>query len=114
MDADRFGEARPLLAASSRDGRMIPRSPIVSGSARTPRGHPAAIAAWSRVNPRSAWGVRAGLARARTLVGDLGRYGEAEVSPPGVARLNPAPRMRFVTPSRSSCSGRGVATRSAA
>ncbi len=51
-----------------------------------------ALAAWSRVESRSTWSVRAGLARASTLVGDLGRFSDAEtlleslMRDPGAAR----------------------------
>src|SRR5262249_53110911 len=48
---------------------------------------PAALAAWSRVDPRSQWAARAGLARARTLVGDQGRFADAEIILEDLLRL---------------------------
>src|SRR5262249_26343308 len=45
-----------------------------------------ALAAWSRVAPRSTWATQAGLARARTLVGDLGRFRDAEAILEGLLR----------------------------
>ncbi len=80
MDADRFPEARRLLISLpsrwSNDPEFAYRLGVCSHAGGDIA---AAMAAWSRVEPRSAWGPRAGLARARTLVGDLGRFGDAEV-----------------------------------
>ena len=93
MDADRFAEARPILVRLLSGWSDRPRGRLSSrASARTPVGDiPAAMAAWERVDPRSAWALRAGLARARTLVGDLGRFSEAEVILQG---LHAQPRLR--------------------
>ena len=64
MDADRFGEARPLLTRLFAGWPDDPEVAYRLGVCSHAGGDiPAAIAAWSRVNPRSAWGVRAGLAR---------------------------------------------------
>ncbi len=52
----------------------------------------AALAAWSRVEPHTTWSVPAGLARASTLVSNLGRFSDAEtlleqlMREPGAAR----------------------------
>ena len=53
--------------------------------------HPAAVAAWSRVPADSPLSITADLARARTLVGDLGRYADAEVILEAALR-KPGPR----------------------
>jgi tetratricopeptide (TPR) repeat protein len=51
-----------------------------------------ALAMWSRVDPHSTWSVQAGLARASTLVADLGQFSAAEtlleslMRDPGTAR----------------------------
>jgi enediyne biosynthesis protein E4 len=79
MDADRFGEALPLLRAyaSVHLGDAEVAYPL--GVCRHAGGNsPAALAARSRVDPRSPWAVRAGLARARTLVGGPGLFREVE------------------------------------
>ncbi len=79
MDDDRFLEARPLLvrlaAGRPDDAEIAYRLGVCSHAAGQ---IDAALAAWERVGPRSAWTARAGLARARTLVGDLGRFRAAE------------------------------------
>ena len=49
----------------------------MSASTRAETSRPLS-AAWERVDPRSSWATRAGLARARTLVGDLGRFSDGE------------------------------------
>jgi tetratricopeptide (TPR) repeat protein len=80
MDADQFGTARERLrrlsSVSSNDPEVAYRLGVCAHAGGD---IPAALAAWSRVAPRSDWGVRASLARARTLVGDLGRFRDAEV-----------------------------------
>ncbi len=79
MDADRFQEARPLLISLlSRGANGAEVAYRLGVCAHAGGDIPAALAAWSRVAPRTEWSVRAGLARARTLVGDLGRFREAE------------------------------------
>jgi tetratricopeptide (TPR) repeat protein len=79
MDADRFPEARELLvraplrwSSSSEAAYRLGVCEHAGGDFR------AALAAWERVDPRSSWAGRAGLARARTLVGDLGRFSDGE------------------------------------
>lgn len=79
MAVYRFAEAREWLAdlPSWRSGR--PEEAYRLGVCEHAGGDiPAALAAWSRVPPDSEWGIQAGLARARTLVGDLGRFTDAE------------------------------------
>ncbi len=80
MDAEQFLEARPLLVrlAADRpdDDEIAYRLGVCSHAAGR---IDEALAAWERVGLRSAWTIQAGLARARTLVGDLGRFGPAEV-----------------------------------
>jgi tetratricopeptide (TPR) repeat protein len=79
MAADRFGEARVWLAARPPRWERDPESLYRLGVCEHAGGDiQAALAAWSRVEARSEWGVKAGLARARTLVGDLGRFADAE------------------------------------
>ncbi|MHB1557965.1 MAG: FG-GAP-like repeat-containing protein [Isosphaeraceae bacterium] len=79
MDADQFLKARPLLArlAVGRpdDAEIAYRLGVCSHAAGR---IDEALAAWERVDAQSVWATRAGLARARTLVGDLGRFGAAE------------------------------------
>jgi tetratricopeptide (TPR) repeat protein len=51
----------------------------------------AALASWSRIGPGSPWSLHAGLAEARTLVGDAGRFADAETILEGLmARLRPS------------------------
>ena len=87
MDADRFGEARQRLihlpSAWSNDPEVAYRLGVCAHAGGD---IPAALAAWSRVDLRSDWGVRAGLARAQTLVGDLGRFRDAEAILEGLLR----------------------------
>ncbi|MDR3619888.1 MAG: FG-GAP-like repeat-containing protein [Paludisphaera borealis] len=79
MDAARFPEARERLL-SLRSSR--PRDPEVGyrfGVCEHAAGRiPDSLAAWSSVPPGTEWWFKAGLARAKTLVGDLGRFSEAE------------------------------------
>jgi enediyne biosynthesis protein E4 len=80
MDADRFPEARRLLIGLPSQWSNDPEFAYRLGVCSHAGGDiGAAMAAWARVEPRSDWGSRAGLARARTLVGDLGRFSDAEV-----------------------------------
>ncbi len=93
MDADQFREAkRSLLRLPSPWGGQ-PEVVYRLGVCEHAGGNiQAALAAWSRVEPRSPWFVQAGLAQAGTLVGDLGRFSDAEtllenlMPNPGAAR----------------------------
>ena len=86
------GEAVARCACHRR-GQTSRRSSTGWGSASARSGNfQAALAAWSRVDPHSSWSVPAGLARAGTLVADLGRFSDAEtlleslMRNPGAAR----------------------------
>ena len=94
MESDRFPEAKQsLLRLPSPWAGAAGGSSTGWESASTLAGNiQAALAAWARVDPHSTWSVQAGLARARTLVGDLGRFSDAEtllerlMRDPGAAR----------------------------
>jgi tetratricopeptide (TPR) repeat protein len=75
MAAGRFAEARAWLAGQTeRD-----EADYLLGICEHALGHPeAALAAWSVVPPGSDFATRALLARAQTLVGDFGRFADAE------------------------------------
>ena len=82
------------LAALAAPAGPTPRSPTWLGICEHAAGHyDAALAAWARVPPGSPCAAAAALARARTLVGDLGRFADAEpileaaLRAPGPARL---------------------------
>lgn len=79
MDEDRFPEARQWLRHVPGKRANDPEIAYRLGVCEHAAGNiPEAIAAWSRVPLSSAWGAKAGLARARTVVGDLGRFTEGE------------------------------------
>jgi tetratricopeptide (TPR) repeat protein len=79
MDADRFSEARAWLVQLPPPWSDQPEVAYRLGVCEHAQGNiKAALAAWARVKAPSPWAVRAGLAQARTLVGDLGRYSAAE------------------------------------
>jgi tetratricopeptide (TPR) repeat protein len=79
MDAHRFRDARAWLIALRAPWSDEPEVAYRLGVCEHARGdYPTALAAWARVPLRSPWGVRAGLARAKTLVGNLGRFADAE------------------------------------
>jgi tetratricopeptide (TPR) repeat protein len=87
MDADRFAEAREYLLHLPPGRSNDPEVAYRLGVCAHAGGEiPAALAVWSRVDPRSTWATQAGLARARTLVGDLGRFRDAEVILEGLLR----------------------------
>jgi len=79
MDTDQFAAARQwlvLLAPPwSKNAEVAYRLGVCEHASGDIQ---AALTAWSRVEPRSPWDVRARLARARTAVGDLGRFSDAE------------------------------------
>lgn len=80
MDEDKFAEARRWLVAFPVRWSNSPEAAYRLGVCEHARGDvKAALAAWERVAPEPIWTVRAGLARARTLVGDLGRFHDGEV-----------------------------------
>ena len=79
MQTHRFAEARASLVGLSSSLASDPEAGYRVGVCEHALGNiPGAVAVWSRVAPGSPWSVKAGLARARTLVGDLGRFAEAE------------------------------------
>jgi hypothetical protein len=79
MDADRFSEARAWLVRAPLRWSGDPEVAYRLGVCEHAGGNiKSALAAWARVEPRSKWAGRAGLARARTLVGDLGRFSDGE------------------------------------
>ena len=82
MDEDRFSEARIKLVGIA---RWWPRHPEVAyrlGVCEHAAGNvPGALALWSRVGRNAPpWTVQAGLARARTLAGDYGRFTDVEAT----------------------------------
>jgi tetratricopeptide (TPR) repeat protein len=79
MDAHAFAEARPWLAAQVASGSSSPEVAYRLGvCAHASNDIPAALAAWERVGPGSEWSARAVLARAGTLVGNQGKFRDAE------------------------------------
>ena len=79
MEAKRFPEARELLLGRGSFRAADPEVVYRLGVCEHAAGNfSAALAHWSRVAQGSEWWPDAGLARARTLVGDLGRFSEAE------------------------------------
>ncbi|WZO96447.1 FG-GAP-like repeat-containing protein [Isosphaeraceae bacterium EP7] len=79
MDAQDFTEARPWLAAQMASGSSSPEVAYRLGvCAHAGKDIPAALAAWERVGPGSEWSTKAVLARAGTLVGNLGKFRDAE------------------------------------
>ncbi len=88
MDADHFGDALIWLRARPARWADEPEICYRRGVCEHAAGNiDAALDAWSRVDPRSPWGARAGLARAQTLVGDRGRFHEAETLLESLMRL---------------------------
>jgi tetratricopeptide (TPR) repeat protein len=87
MDADHFSEAREWLLQVPLRWSDRPEAIYRLGVCEHAGGNlKAALAAWARVDPHSTWAVRAGLARARTLVGDLGRFSDGEAILVGLLR----------------------------
>jgi len=93
MAADDFGKAKRSLLRLPLPWAGEPEVVYRLGVCEHAGGNiHAALAAWSRVEPRSPWFVQAGLARAGTLVGNLGRFSDAEtlleslMRDPGAAR----------------------------
>jgi len=79
MKSDRFREAKRSLLRLPSPWAGQPEVVYRLGLCERASGNfQAALAAWSRVDPHSTWSVQAGLARAATLVGDLGRFSDAE------------------------------------
>jgi tetratricopeptide (TPR) repeat protein len=92
IDADRFAEARGLLVRVPLCWTNSPEAAYRLGVCEHAGGNiTAAVASWARVDAHSAWAVRAGLARARTLVGDMGRFSDGEEILLGLMR-EPGPR----------------------
>ncbi len=79
MESDRFREAKRSILRLPSPWANQPELVYRLGVCEHAAGNiPAALAAWSRVEPHTIWSIKAGLARAGTLVGDLGRFSEAE------------------------------------
>ena len=79
MEANKFADARDLLAELHGRSAADLETAYRLGVCEHAHGRfAAALSAWSGTDPATEWGVRAGLARARTLAGDLGRFAEAE------------------------------------
>ena len=79
MDADGFPEARRFLVSAPLRWSSSSEVAYRLGVCEHAGGNfAAALEAWERVDPRSSWAGRAGLARARTVVGDFGRFSEGE------------------------------------
>ena len=75
----RFEAAGHWLAAQSASRPYQAEAAFLLGICEDAAGrHEAALTAWARVPPGSSWGPNAAIARARTLVGDLGRFTDAE------------------------------------
>ncbi len=94
VTAGRFDDARRRLVALPPSRLSDPEVADLLGVCEHAAGHyEPALAAWSRVPPGPPRGGQAALARARTLIGDLGRFAEAEpiledaLRAPGPARL---------------------------
>jgi tetratricopeptide (TPR) repeat protein len=79
IDARRFEAAGQWLAAQAAWRLKRPEASFLVGVCEDTVGRQeAALKAWARVPLASRWGPEAAIARARTLVGDLGRFAEAE------------------------------------
>ncbi len=92
MAAHRFSEARICLLNLSPRWANEPEAAYSLGVCEHAGGNfPAALAAWSRIQSGTSWYDRAVLARAQTLVGDLGRFAEAEALLEAVLATPPSP-----------------------
>ena len=99
MDADRFALARQRLLSVPLRWSNGPEAAYLLGVCEHAGGNlPAALASWERVDPKSAWAGRAGLARARTLVGDLGHFSDGEDVLLELLRLRGRSATRLSTP----------------
>ncbi|AMV39403.1 FG-GAP-like repeat-containing protein [Planctomyces sp. SH-PL62] len=79
MEAQRFPEARERLLGLRSSRPSDPEVAYRLGVCEHAVGRPeASLAAWAGVSPGNEWWGKASLARARTLVGDMGRFSEAE------------------------------------
>jgi tetratricopeptide (TPR) repeat protein len=79
MDHDQFARARAILDRAPLSWSRWPEVYYRRGVCAHAGGDiPEAVAQWASVYPHSEWAGRAGLARAKTLVGDLGRFRDAE------------------------------------
>ena len=79
MDVHKFADARDLLAKLQRRSPFDPETSYRLGVCEHSQGRfDAAVSAWSLPDLSTEWGFRSGLARARTLIGDMGRFSEAE------------------------------------
>ncbi len=79
MDAHEFNEARAWLIGLSPRWADQPEAAYRLGVCEhTRHDFPAALAAWSRITKGNDWRDLAILASAKTLIGDLGRFADAE------------------------------------
>jgi enediyne biosynthesis protein E4 len=79
MSADQFVEARGKLIQIPTRWSSDPEVNFRLGVCEHAAGNiTQAVKVWARVPLSSQWGPQAGLARARTLVGDLGRFTDGE------------------------------------
>ena len=79
IDSSRFEAAGRWLAAQSASRPNHAEVAFLLGICEDAAARrEAALAAWARVPLESPWGLNAAIARARTLVGDLGRFADAE------------------------------------
>jgi len=93
MEADQFREAKRSLMRLPSPWASQPEVVYRRGVCEHAGGNvQGALRAWSQVEPGSSWFLQAGWATAGTLVGDLGRFGDAEslleklMRDPGAAR----------------------------
>ncbi len=76
----RFDESREWLITLPPSRASNPEvADLLGACEHAARNYEGALAAWSKIPPGSPRFIRASLARARTLVGDLGRFADAEV-----------------------------------
>ena len=98
IDARRFEAAGRWLAAQSAWRPDHAEAAFLLGICEDAAGrHEAAAAAWARVPLESPLGLNAAIARARTLVGDLGRFADAEAVLASVAAEADRGRFRIAT-----------------
>ena len=81
MAKDRFDEAILPLRSLPRRWASLPEPTYRRGVCEHAVGNvQEALLTWDGLDPKDLWGARAGLARARTLVGDFGRFADAETT----------------------------------
>jgi len=113
--AGRFDRAARSLATLPPGRLADPEVADLLGASERAAGRPeAALVAWSRIPADSPRSTPAALARADTLLTDLGRLADAEAILEGASDAPARPGWRSRTPSRGSISWRSAPPRSAA